>query len=225
MDTGATDHVHSNVGILDSVCGNCTSYSVLVGDGSKVPVVTSGHAPFPVPNPYRTLHLNDVLITPKIIKNLVSVRKFTRQNKVSIEFGEFGFTVNDYRTRQPLIRCDSNSSLYPVLPATPQAFVFSSQSTWHQRLGHPGDHVLKSLVYDRFISCSNDKNNVICSSCQLGKHVKLPFSLSDSVVSNVFDIIHSDVFTSPISSITGLRYYFIFLHSCVSLASHFFLGP
>ncbi|GJV28990.1 ribonuclease H-like domain-containing protein, partial [Tanacetum coccineum] len=36
----------------------------------------------------------------------------------------------------------------------------------------------------------------------LGKHVKLPFVSSDTVISSYFDIIHSDVWTSPISSIS-----------------------
>ncbi|GKC50017.1 ribonuclease H-like domain-containing protein [Tanacetum coccineum] len=48
---------------------------------------------------------------------------------------------NDYLTRHILLRCDSSSDLYPVTkPSTsPIAFLSTSASTWHQRLGHPGD--------------------------------------------------------------------------------------
>ncbi|KAJ9566982.1 hypothetical protein OSB04_002948 [Centaurea solstitialis] len=211
MDTGATDHVHANSGILHSVIDNHDSRSIRVGNGSLMPVMLTGHAPFPMPNPYRPLHLNNILISPNIIKNLISVRQFTRHNKVSIEFDAFGFTVKDYQTRRPLIRCDSDGPLYPVQSTTPQVLLSTSRSTWHQRLGHPNDQVLQSLVSNNVISCNFNKNATICNSCQLGKHIKLPFFNSSSTVSHAFEIIHSDVWTSPIPSISGLRYYVIFL--------------
>lgn len=66
MDTGATDHVHSDSGILHSILNNHGNRSNLVGDGSAIPVTTTGYT-FLL-NPYRPLHLNHVLITPNIIK-------------------------------------------------------------------------------------------------------------------------------------------------------------
>lgn len=65
MDTGATDHVHSDSVILQHILDNHGTPSV-VGDGSQIPVTSSGHTT--LPNSYRPLHLNHVLITPKIIK-------------------------------------------------------------------------------------------------------------------------------------------------------------
>ena len=87
MDTGATDHVHTNRGILNSVSNNHYSpRAIYVGNGSAILVVTSGHSIFPVLNIYRTLHLQNVLITPNIIKNLIFVRNFTTHNKFSVDF-------------------------------------------------------------------------------------------------------------------------------------------
>ncbi|GJQ89175.1 hybrid signal transduction histidine kinase M [Tanacetum coccineum] len=46
-----------------------------------------------------------------------------------------------------LLRCDSTGDLYPFHSSTittPIALLSSNQSTWHQRLGHPGDDVLQS---------------------------------------------------------------------------------
>lgn len=88
MDTGATDHVNSDSSILDTILNNQGNRSVLVGNGYAIPVTTSGHAS--LFNSYRPLHLNHVLITPNIIKNLISVCKFTRDNKYSVEFVTFG---------------------------------------------------------------------------------------------------------------------------------------
>ncbi|GJR79247.1 ribonuclease H-like domain-containing protein [Tanacetum coccineum] len=130
--------------------------------------------------------------------------QFVRDNNCTVEFDEFGFSVKDFGTRQILLRCDSTGDLYPVTnPTTPQAFLVS-QHTWHQRLGHPRSDVLRSLVSNNFISCNKTKSLVLSHACQLGKHVQLPFSLSETIVKSPFDIIHSDLWTSPLSSITAL---------------------
>ncbi|GKA08909.1 ribonuclease H-like domain-containing protein [Tanacetum coccineum] len=125
---------------------------------------------------------------------------FRRDNNCTIEFDAFGFSVKDFLTRHILLRCDSSGDLYPVTKpsTTPTAFLSTSASTWHQRLRHPGDEVLRSLVSRQFISCNKEKSSHICHACQLGKHVKLPFHFSDSIVEHYFDIIHSDLWTSPI---------------------------
>jgi hypothetical protein len=49
--------------------------SIVVGNGATLPVVGTGYSTIPGP-----FHLNDVLIAPNIIKNLLSIRKFTTDN-------------------------------------------------------------------------------------------------------------------------------------------------
>ncbi|GKE44280.1 hypothetical protein Tco_1471564, partial [Tanacetum coccineum] len=112
MDTRATSHLSSHTGNLHTSSLNRNFHSIIVGNGSSIPVTHSGHVQ--IPNPYRPLHLRNVLVTPNIIKNLVSVRKFTTDNKCSIDFDPYGFTVQDYHTRQTLLRCDSMGDLYPL---------------------------------------------------------------------------------------------------------------
>ncbi|GKB99360.1 ribonuclease H-like domain-containing protein [Tanacetum coccineum] len=201
MDTCASLHLNSNANNLSSVFNEHINPSVFVGDGASIPVTNTGHSV--LPSPYKPLHLNHVLVTPHIVKNLISVRKFTRDNKCTIEFDEFGFSVKDYSTRQTLLRCDSTGDLYPVTKPTnsPKAFV-TSQHTWHQRLGHPGSDVLRSLISSNSILCNKTKSPVLCHACQLGKHVRLPFESSDSIVDSPFDIVHSDLWTSPLLSIS-----------------------
>lgn len=179
IDTGATAHLHADPGILKSSSNICnkSNFSVLVGDGSQIPVLKTGHTTLGY-NPFRTLTLKHVLITPKIIKNIVYVRKFTHDNKCSIEFDEFDFSMKDYLTKQILLRCDSTGDLYLVTSQSHQAFISVGPSMWHQRLGHPGDQVLKHLVSQKFISCNKKDSPLLCHACQLGRHVRLSFSLS-----------------------------------------------
>lgn len=211
MDTDATGHIHSNGGILESISNNHRTHFIYVGNWSKMPVNMTEHTTFPVKNPFHTLHLHNVLIRPNTIKNLVFVSKFTRDNKHSIEFDEFGFTVKDYKNNQPLIRCDSSDPLYDVTPSSSQVLVASSLSLWHQRLGHPGGRVLKYLLSNNSIIYNKGSSSLLCVPCQLGKFVSLPFFRSNNVASNIFDIIHFDIWTSPVSSISRIRYYVIFL--------------
>ncbi|GJW12303.1 ribonuclease H-like domain-containing protein [Tanacetum coccineum] len=207
MDTGDSSHLNFNASNLSTIFDKCLFPSVHIGDGKSIPVTNTGHSI--IPSHHRPLHLHNVLVTPNIIKNLISVRQFTRDNNCTIEFDAIGFSVKDYLTRHILLRCDSSGDLYPVTkPSTPLiAFLSTSASTWHQRLGHPGDQVLRSLVSSRFISCNKEKSLHICYAFQLGKHVKLPFHSSDSIVDQCFDIIHSDLWTSPIISSSGFKYY------------------
>nr|GEW85150.1 ribonuclease H-like domain-containing protein [Tanacetum cinerariifolium] len=49
-----------------------------------------------------------------------------------------------------------------------------------------------------------EKPLVLCHACQLGKHVRLPFDSSSTIVTSCFDIIHSGVWTSPIPSLSSV---------------------
>ncbi|GJU45269.1 hybrid signal transduction histidine kinase M [Tanacetum coccineum] len=197
MDTGATSHLNSDARNLSTIFNKHLFPSIHVGDGNSIPVTNTDHSI--IPSHHRLLHLHNVLVTPNIFKNLISVRQFTRDNNYTIEFGAFGFSVNDFLTRQILLRCDSSGDLYPVTKSSnlPVAFV-STSSSWRQRLGHLGDEVLRSLTYRYFISCNKEKSSHVCHACQLGKHVKLPFHSSDSIVTKCFDIIYSDLWTFSI---------------------------
>ncbi|GKD89487.1 ribonuclease H-like domain-containing protein [Tanacetum coccineum] len=78
MDTGASSHLNDSVTSLSDVLNKCIYPSVLVGDGYTIPVTNFGHSV--LPTPHRPFHLNNVLITPNIVKNLIYVRQFVRDN-------------------------------------------------------------------------------------------------------------------------------------------------
>ncbi|GJY90096.1 ribonuclease H-like domain-containing protein [Tanacetum coccineum] len=138
-----------------------------------------------IPRAFGTITITDLTL------NMDTVRQFTRDNNCTVEFDAFGFSVKDYFTRHILLRCDSSGDLYPVTQPSPipHALLSISPTTWHQRLGHPGEEVFRSLVSRQFISCNKDKSSHVCHACQLGKHVRLPFSSSNSIVSRSFEIV------------------------------------
>nr|GEV62763.1 hybrid signal transduction histidine kinase M [Tanacetum cinerariifolium] len=173
MDTkGASFYLNSNANNLSTLFNTRLFPSVHVGDGNSIPVTNTKHSIIPSSN--RPLHLHNVLVTPNIIKNLIFVRQFTRDNNCTIEFDAFGFYVKDFWTRHILLRCDSSRDLYPVpKPSTiPIALLSTSSSTWHQRLGHPGDEVLRSLASRQFISWSDKETRIKSTKRERVKIVK-----------------------------------------------------
>ncbi|KAL2906525.1 Retrovirus-related Pol polyprotein from transposon RE1 [Bienertia sinuspersici] len=215
MDTGATSHMTSSEGDLSSYFLLSNNNSIVVGNGSMIPIRGYGHAS--LSNTYPILTLKNVLYAPHLIKNLISVRKFTTDNMVSIEFEPFGFSVKDLRTGNDLMRYESSGDLYPftndfraISSSTPSTYAAISSSIWHSRLGHPGGAILSSLHNNNLIVYNKARHN-FCHSCPLGKMVKLPFNNSLSSTTMPFDIIHSDLWTSPVVSYLGHKYYVLFL--------------
>lgn len=78
MDSGATSHLSNGAGNLKSVFNLGTNTAVTVANGSRIPVRKSGSFSFQTQS--RPLSLNSILVTPSIIKNIISVRRFTKDN-------------------------------------------------------------------------------------------------------------------------------------------------
>ncbi|XP_013632706.1 PREDICTED: uncharacterized protein LOC106338222 [Brassica oleracea var. oleracea] len=149
MDSGATAHLASSSSILHFFFNTNTGRSVMVGNGSSIPISSSGNSI--IPSQTRPLHLKDVMIAPNIIRNLVSVCRFTTDNRCSVEFDPFGFSVKDLETRKLLLRSDSTGDLYPVPSHLNKSMALAaitkeSPSTWHKRLVHTNNNALNLLI-------------------------------------------------------------------------------
>ena len=104
MDTGASSHMAAYPGNLSSASPVHTSSRIIVGNSAGLPITHVGSNPFPSMS--RPLSLNNVLVSPQLIQNLVSVRNLSRDNFVTVKFDEVGFSFKDARTRMVLHRCD-----------------------------------------------------------------------------------------------------------------------
>ena len=220
MDTGATSHMTNISGKLLSISNKGNYNSVIVGNGMRIPSTGIGNTTIPTRN--QPLQLSNVLVTPDIVKNLVSVRRFATDNWASVRFDPFGFSVNDLTTGVTRLRCNSSGELYPITtsPSTsrpplsrvpPHALSVESSGLWHARLGHPGKPAQDSLHKVLPLGCNKQTASPICHACQLGKHHRLPFARSSTTTLAPFDIVHSDLWTSPVPSREGFKYYLLFL--------------
>ncbi|XP_071698967.1 uncharacterized protein [Rutidosis leptorrhynchoides] len=94
MDTGATSHMSANSGNLNCYYSLRKPKHIIVGNGHGIPI--KGFGCSVLPNPSRPLYLQNILHAPNLIKNLISVRRLSIDNNISLEFDPFGFTVKDF---------------------------------------------------------------------------------------------------------------------------------
>jgi hypothetical protein len=142
-----------------------------------------------------------------------------------MEFDPFGLFVKDLTTKNVIVKSNSTSPLYTMclpasltpssstvaaLTAVPHALTIVALITWHRRLGHPGPDTLSSLSWSSFIQCTGKKHDFY-HACQLGKHTRLPFCSSSHRAKHPFDLIHLNLWTSPVVSVSGSKYYLVIL--------------
>jgi hypothetical protein len=153
-DSGASNHTTSDVGNLTSVLPPSSTVPsfIVIDNGSALLVTLVGDST--VPDPF---YLNNVLVTPDIIQNLLSVHRFTTDDWCSMEFDLSDLSMKDLSTWNVITRCHSSDPLFmmhqPSHPAlssstsAPSALV-ALASTRHRRLGHSSVDVLSKLSHD-----------------------------------------------------------------------------
>ncbi|GKD36903.1 ribonuclease H-like domain-containing protein [Tanacetum coccineum] len=147
IDIGASSHLNNSTTSLSTVLNSCMYSTISVGDGHSIPVTNTGHSI--LPTPLKSLRLNNVLISPHIVKNLIFVRQFVRDNDCTIELDSFGFSVKDFMMRRILLRCDSTGDLYPVTAPSPisHAFLF----VWVYPLVRKSDVMSKFILFRNYV--------------------------------------------------------------------------
>jgi hypothetical protein len=111
MDTGATDHLTSNLERLHVHERYGGKDQVQVANGSGLSISHIGHSNLAG----SSLHLKDILQVPHIRKNILSVYRLVSDNDVFVEFHCHVFYVKDKATRRIILQGRSHGGLYPIL--------------------------------------------------------------------------------------------------------------
>jgi hypothetical protein len=147
-DSDASNHTTSDAGNLIAVLPPTSTdpSSIIVGNKSALPVTSIGDST--LPNPF---YLNNVLVTPDIIQNLLCVHRFTTHNWCFMEFDPFDLSVKDRSMRNVVTKCNSSRPLYTVcLPSHPATLshVAAPLAMLHRRLlGIDVSAILVSMSY------------------------------------------------------------------------------
>lgn len=84
MDSGATNHLTSQLKHMTSYSDYDGQDQLFIGDGSNLPISHTGSISLNLTS--HSFDLNNVLCVPDAAKKLISVFQFCKTNYVSIEF-------------------------------------------------------------------------------------------------------------------------------------------
>jgi len=220
-DSGANVHITNELENLSIKQPFHQEDTVAVGNGAGLAIENTGSTT--LSTLHYKFHLHNVLHCPTASANLLSIQKFCADNFCYFILTSTHFFIKDLKTHVTLLEGRSENGLYPIRlprnsPKYLQAFsamfgIKTSTLGWHFRLGHPRTDVVSRVIqeFQLPVSCQNFNKEVICNSCQIGKSKRQPFSLSTRVSTQPLQLIHSDVWTSPVQSVSGYKFYVIFI--------------
>ncbi|KAG7588726.1 Integrase catalytic core [Arabidopsis suecica] len=208
LDSGASHHMISNPKLLENI--KPALGSVKVANGHNVPIEGIG-----------SINLfskrSSAFYMPKFTSNLLSVKKTTRDlnclaifspNDVKLQdiksgnvFGQGGTKDDLYVLEDTSLNSISNNVASYMIANN----VKTSVVLWHNRLGHPHSRALNLLLPGFSYDCAK------CEACILGKHCKVVFPKSNTIYEKCFDLVHSDVWTSPCASRDNHKYFVTFI--------------
>lgn len=202
MDSAATSHVSGNKKLFDSLdLSQCSS--VTMANNNTECVKGKGTCAISMTNESGDLsskELNDVLYTPNVLGNLISVGKLMTEgfaiifanDKCEIQKNDEQVAVADYidglfklRRPQQINSCTENEHKQNCL------------HYWHRVFGHRDPAAIKTMVENdlvsgmKLIDCGIQTR---CETCMKAKTTRLPFpkkSLTQSKA--ILDLIHTDV--------------------------------
>lgn len=206
-DSGATHHMTGDASAIHTPQPYHGPNSVQLGNGDSFHITSTSTIPISLNS--ALFYLRIVFLVPSLRKNLLSVARFTYDNNVAICFFPHFYRIYDLWTGSLLFQGPCKDGLYPLSFSSLQALTASLSTVWHQRLYHPSSSVLSRLrphLGSRFISSKH-----FCKSCALGKSTQLPFEFNNVRATTPFFIIHSNIWMSTINSVSGFRYYVLFI--------------
>lgn len=237
LDSGAGNHICANQGkFIDPAPYQGSAY-VTTGDGKRHPITHTGSVQ--IHTSKGKIVLKHVFLVPTFKYNLISVSQLSRDLLAELTFTTSRVFLKDLLSKTIFAEGEQRGGLYflegvdgvhpirrflplpsaglqdshapPVLPHSAIALV--TPRVWHDRLGHCAMKVIDKLCTHGLIQSLN-KNDFShhCSSCELSKHSKSPFSVSISSSSRPLELIHTDLWgPAPNASLSHRRYYAIFV--------------
>ena len=235
MDSGATDHVTHSPSIFFTYFPCPSSRKIATANDSLITVAGIGDVKL---NP--SLVLKNVLHVPTLSTNLISIKKLTQDSNCNVIFNQVlcvfqdkvsGRTIGRARERNGLYHLDlealSQSSINKG--RLPHSFLSelslsNKEKIWlhHHRLGHPSFRVIQVLFLPLFKSL--EVENFHCEVCELAKHKRVSFPVSNKRSLFPFYLVHSDIWgPSIIPNVSWARWFVSFIDDCTRVTWLFLL--
>nr|KYP72091.1 Retrovirus-related Pol polyprotein from transposon TNT 1-94 [Cajanus cajan] len=192
---------------------------ITVANGQSVPIYCSGNIVLE-----SSIVLKDVLHVPQLANNLISVQKLTKDLNCSVTFFSTHCVFQDLTTGKTILTTKEQSGLYlfesddqnktKIISQQATSETWANSQIWlhHKRLGHLSFNLMKSLFSHLFTRESVESFN--CDICQLSKHHRASYPISNRKSTSPFDLIHSDIWRPVVESISGAKWFFTFIDDC-----------
>lgn len=180
--------------------------------------------------------LSDVLHTPHLRSNLVSVSKLVSKG-MSVGFdGEMARVKKSGNTT--VLTAVKKSGLYVVVTtdsSRPEAHISQSKrqavafDIWHRRLGHAGADTIKRMIKGNLVDgvevVGPTEMKALCEDCIYGTHTTHPFPDSSSTETEALQRVYIDIWgPSPVQSAGGSKYFMLIVDGATSYRSVHFLS-
>ncbi|MBW0549089.1 hypothetical protein O181_088804 [Austropuccinia psidii MF-1] len=165
IDCGATHHMFNNKEIFTELASNHNE--VIATSDPSSNLICEGRGTVKIVINNKIFTLKDCLYVPKLARNLVSLLDLCHK---SITITKDGPSFHLSQNNTNVISGHLINKLMIVPFNQPLANLTESNSSiiWHQRLGHPGNSIMKSLGLE-------PPSKDICDICVKGKMTALPF--------------------------------------------------
>jgi len=193
-------------------------------DGSLITVAGQGNVQI---SP--TITLQNVLHIPNLSTSLISIHKLIKDLSCNVVFcdnacvfqdKDSGRTIGNAREWNGLYYFDNQNLIRSFNISNNNSFLSESIKTnkekvflYHCRLGHPSFRVMKQLFPSLFKNL--DVESLCCGVCELAKHKRVSFPVSNNISTSPFYLIHTDVWgPSNVANISGSRWFVTFIDDC-----------
>ncbi|KAL2336894.1 hypothetical protein Fmac_011340 [Flemingia macrophylla] len=212
LDSGATYHMTPLAKHFSTYSPCPSNKKIATTDGTLITAAGQGNIQI---NPLITL--KDVLHVPKLSTNLVSIQKLMKNLSCKVFFNDH-CVFQDKDSGRMIGHAREWNDLYyledPSLSSKNRishSFISESLMTnrekimlYHCRLGHPSFGVIKIMFPSLFTKL--DVESLHCEVCELAKHKRVSFPISNKISNFPFYLVHTDVWgPSNVPNVSGAR--------------------
>ena len=206
IDTGASSHMTGSLANLEDV-RKISACPVGLPNGGHVFATDIGSIKL-----NKNLVLSDVLYVPGLACNLISVSQVVDDNDCIAVFSKHGCALQDLTSKTLIGMGERKDGLYYLQRQqrikAHKVDGMGSLDLWHARLGHPSLKVTK-LISAIAIRKDSGVLNKSCDICHRAKQTRNSFPLSENKASDLFELIHCDLWGPYRSASSCGAHYFL----------------
>ena len=217
LDSGASKHVAGTSTEFESYTQYPITHceTIQTADGTSQPIKGVGSVQCTP-----TIKLSDVLHVPAFPVNLLSLSALIDQIDCRITLDKKICLIQERMTGRKLGTGTRRSGLWYMdrdvsrSGASPILAVLVGVSETmamihHCRMGHMAFDKMSKMFPD--VMRGVDKSKLVCDACEYAKHTRISYLSKGLRSISPFMLIHSDVWTCPVVSVSGMKYFVTFI--------------